>query len=1066
MRVVFITGTRADFGKLKPVILALQELIDVRVFVTGMHMLSRYGSTYREVLKAGVSQPYLFSNQRAGDPMDYVLARTLQGLGDYLKENQADVVVVHGDRVEAMAGALAGALHNVLVVHIEGGEVSGTVDEHLRHAVTKLSHLHLVANREARRRVIQLGEHPDAVHVTGSPDLDVMSSPELPGLPEVRGRYGIDFPEYGICIFHPVTTEAEAGGRQAQELLAAMEESGRSWVVIYPNNDHGAEAILEAYEPYKDHQRFAFFPSLRFEYFLSLLKHCHLMVGNSSAGVREAPFFGRPVLDVGSRQQNRYSNPSVVRCEARRESLLSLIRERWGRWAEPSSDFGDGRSTERIVRIFLGMERRTERIQKVFRDIAVDNRERREAMEGLEKELREVQLGLLSMQLDGQYRRNLEVFEMVLPEAFEILDGHEPRILGLHYDDSGFVNLADLRSGKPLYNGDPAEDSRIQVERYRERPRHLWANNKPANTLDEENNAHLLNSNRVTELLTENPQERIEPLPDRVDFLLLLGLGLGHPLVELLEGADIRNLCVVEPEVDVFQASAHLIDWAPILERFSRPGYSMELIVGKDADGCLQDLRDFLADIGGFQAVVPFVFEHLNSPTLSAVLEGFRSKVLQQEVSGAGYFDDEQVGLAHSLANYRSRLPILSDHSRDTGLTVGMPAFLVANGPSLDQAVGFLRENRGQGVVVSCGTALGSLVKIGIKPDFHVEMERSRPVVEWISEATDEEDRKGITLLALSTVHPEVCNLFPRVGLAMKPNDTGARFLTRFREQDGRFVSLVNCNPTVGNAALSFVAALGFREVYLFGFDLGFPAGDRHHSSLSKHYEVRESETGSLGLYGREDTGNHQVPGNFGGSVLTTLVYKGAIWAAEQTIRSYPDLRCYNTSSGALVPGAEPTPVGEIRLARDGVDRGQLVDDLFRRYFTTRGHGPVRDDEASALRRRALEALTVFRGLVEGQVESRARGMEILGKLHTHLVEMTGDPERILAAALLGGSIRSFCVLLAQTLNRKAAEGASLEIFRAAADRFVAFLDAAEEKVSDGLFDVDLRSRGLAEILR
>src|SRR5579872_4676826 len=176
--ILFVTGTRADFGKLKALIgrvAAEKEQFDYRIFATGMHMLSRYGSTVEEVAANFQNiYPYLNQDPFGGSGMDLALANTIQGLGHYVREFPTDLIVVHGDRIEALAGAIVGALQNTLVAHVEGGEVSGTVDELLRHAISKLSHLHFVANEEASDRLVQMGEQPGAVFAIGSPDIDVM----------------------------------------------------------------------------------------------------------------------------------------------------------------------------------------------------------------------------------------------------------------------------------------------------------------------------------------------------------------------------------------------------------------------------------------------------------------------------------------------------------------------------------------------------------------------------------------------------------------------------------------------------------------------------------------------------------------------------------------------------------------------------------------------------------------------------------------------------------------------------------------------------------------------------
>jgi UDP-N-acetylglucosamine 2-epimerase (hydrolysing) len=345
-KVLFLTGTRADFGKIKSLMLELKThpLFELHVFVTGMHMLTKYGYTCEEVEQAGFANIFKYINQNGGDGMDHVLAKTILGLSDYIREIQPDLILIHGDRVEALAGAAVGALNNILTGHIEGGEVSGTIDELIRHAVTKLSHVHFVSNHSARQRLIQLGEREDAVHVIGSPDIDVMNSSALPTLNEVRRHYQIEFPTYGILAFHSVTTELSTLRDQTREMINALESSGYQYVVIYPNNDQGSEIILDEYRRISSHPRFKLFPSMRFEYFLTLLRNADFMIGNSSAGVREAPHFGVPTVNLGTRQYNRVQSSLVVNADTLKGEIVSAIEKARALPRTPECMFGDGGS--------------------------------------------------------------------------------------------------------------------------------------------------------------------------------------------------------------------------------------------------------------------------------------------------------------------------------------------------------------------------------------------------------------------------------------------------------------------------------------------------------------------------------------------------------------------------------------------------------------------------------------------------------------------------------------------------------------------------------------------------
>lgn len=351
-RVVFLTGTRADFGKMQPLAeSAASGGFDVAYFVTGMHMLRRYGDTRLEVRHQACGDVYEFVNQRPGDGHDAVLTTTMNGFADWIAEYPADLVVIHGDRIEALAVALVCAMEYIPCAHVEGGEVSGTIDELYRHCNSKLCRYHFVSSEAAAKRVQSLGEHPDDTFVIGSPELDIHGAPSPVDLVEVRRHYGVDFAEYGIAIFHPVTSERDNMQQQAEALFGALESSGRCFVVISPNNDPGSDGILEVISQLPV-DRFRVIPSMRFAYFSELMRHASAIVGNSSLGVREAPFLGVPSLDVGTRQQNRATAPSITQAAATdADAIGRFLDESWGTTFSRSPAFGEGDAGARFVEI-------------------------------------------------------------------------------------------------------------------------------------------------------------------------------------------------------------------------------------------------------------------------------------------------------------------------------------------------------------------------------------------------------------------------------------------------------------------------------------------------------------------------------------------------------------------------------------------------------------------------------------------------------------------------------------------------------------------------------------------
>lgn len=371
-KIVFLSGTRADFGKIRSLLDILQNSteFEVHIFVTGMHMLRKYGYTCREIERRGYKNIYQYINQNYSDTMDSVLGKTIAGLSDYVKEIQPDLLVVHGDRVEALAGAIVGSLNNILVAHIEGGEVSGTIDDLIRHSVSKLSHLHFVTNDRAKQRLIQLGEIDKNIYPIGSPDVDSLFSPDLPSLDEVKSWYGIPFDNYAIMLYHPVTTEVDDVQRQIHELVNSVVNSNKNYVVIYPNNDSGSDKIIAEYSRIENNTlSFKVYPSMRFDYFLTLLKNADFIIGNSSSALMEAPYYGVPAINIGTRQANRANLPSVINCASEQALISESISKASALSPEPIAHFGVGDSSKKFFSILKNEDFWETNKQKTFVDM-------------------------------------------------------------------------------------------------------------------------------------------------------------------------------------------------------------------------------------------------------------------------------------------------------------------------------------------------------------------------------------------------------------------------------------------------------------------------------------------------------------------------------------------------------------------------------------------------------------------------------------------------------------------------------------------------------------------------
>jgi UDP-N-acetylglucosamine 2-epimerase (hydrolysing) len=370
-KILFVTSTRADYGKLKSLIVKVQRNNKFlsKVFVTGMHNLRLYGATIGELRQDKIKGLHVHSNQNKFSKMDEILINTITGFSPVLKKFKPDLVVIHGDRTEPLACALSALLNNFNVVHIEGGEVSGTVDEMLRHAISKISHIHLVSNKIAKKRLVQMGENKKNIFIVGSPDVDVILGKNLPNLSKVKQRYEISFSNYAIGILHPITTNLINLKKEAKIFFNSLVKSGLNYILVYPNNDHGSDIILEEMSKYKNYKKFRIFPSIRFEYYLTLLKNSRFIIGNSSSGIIEAPYYGVSTINIGDRQKNRLKTKLIKNVNFVENSILQTIKFSKNRKINKRKFFGDGKSAEKITKLLLSSKIWNISNQKNFIDI-------------------------------------------------------------------------------------------------------------------------------------------------------------------------------------------------------------------------------------------------------------------------------------------------------------------------------------------------------------------------------------------------------------------------------------------------------------------------------------------------------------------------------------------------------------------------------------------------------------------------------------------------------------------------------------------------------------------------
>ena len=351
-KIIFVTATRADFGKLKSLISIVKKSKDFEVclVVTGMHVIPKFGNTYKEVIRTFGPNIIKFSNQSLGDRLEIILTKTTNIFSKIVKKIKPDLIVIHGDRVEALSAALVGSLNHILTAHIEGGEVSGTIDDTIRHAISKLCHVHFVGSESAKKRVSKMGEIKKNIFQIGSPDIDVIANKSLPKIKNVKKRYNFKFKDYAILLWHPVTSRVDTLKQETKNILKFIKKLNQNFLIIYPNNDPGSNYIIECYKKIKN-KKFKILKNMRFEYFLSLLENAKFIIGNSSSAIYEAPMLSTPAINIGDRQNKRIKSKIIKNVEInelKENDILNFVK----RYRKSNKKYyGQGDSDKKFYKI-------------------------------------------------------------------------------------------------------------------------------------------------------------------------------------------------------------------------------------------------------------------------------------------------------------------------------------------------------------------------------------------------------------------------------------------------------------------------------------------------------------------------------------------------------------------------------------------------------------------------------------------------------------------------------------------------------------------------------------------
>jgi len=376
-KICVITGSRAEYGLLKPIILGVEKRpsLELLLMVTGMHFSKEFGRTVDLIKKDGLRIAYrvkMHPKEDNAESMSIAIGRGIIEITKAFKKNRPNIVLVLGDRIEALAGAIAGAYLNIPIAHIHGGDISKAgLDESARHAITKMSHIHFAASGESMKRILNMGEKKENVFLVGSPGLDTILSEPLLSRGDLDRICNLDLDKpFFLLLQHSVTTQIDEAKKQIKETLGAIKKLKIHTIAVYPNSDAGGRAIINEINRLRDLQYIKIFKSLPHNLYLSLLKHAAVVIGNSSSGIIEAASFNTPVVNIGIRQQGRERTLNVIDTPHKRQAIVTAVKkalynkgfnEKLKRCKNP---YGDGHASERIIKVLNRIPLNSKLLQK------------------------------------------------------------------------------------------------------------------------------------------------------------------------------------------------------------------------------------------------------------------------------------------------------------------------------------------------------------------------------------------------------------------------------------------------------------------------------------------------------------------------------------------------------------------------------------------------------------------------------------------------------------------------------------------------------------------------------
>lgn len=507
-------------------------------------------------------------------------------------------------------------------------------------------------------------------------------------------------------------------------------------------------------------------------------------------------------------------------------------------------------------------------------------------------------------------KKNLLAFQIFCPAIYERYLHFKPKTTHVTIDETGEPNL--LRNNQYLLDDHSYTQSKI--DGFIENPeciRFIVGDSSWSKTLF----LHDFHLERIRHSFHQLPDESKLDYPEILPCLLFIGIGLGDQITRLNNEFYIKNIIIYEPDDEIFFAALSLFDFEPILRQYTEQNRSIQFYVGGSPKKSAEEIVSQIRKKGGYFYIEMFIFSHYTSDAFVDFYQTLQESY-HRGFNGLGFVEDELIGFSHLMLKLKKGSQYLNNAKERTDV----PVFIIGSGPSLDAEIEFVRNFQSQAVIISCSSSIEICFKNGIKPDFHVDIERTDKVMRYLERVPTVGFLDQIVLLGTSTIHPCVMGCFKEERFCLKNNDFATSlFKAVFNDT---LEELDSTHPTSGNGAVSFANRLGFKNIVLFGIDLGMKNSDQHHSSQSLYFDKEGY------LYTPEVKGQVTLQGNFSGKVISTFLLETARHTLKTLFQINPEIKCFNTSDGAFIPGATPLKADQLhtQIAFQNIDKSAVVD--------------------------------------------------------------------------------------------------------------------------------------------